>query len=112
MTTDTKKLAKFAAEFLDDDFNDISCLFGMPQPPVAPDTFFLGSITAPYFAHLAKREMEKRGFRWISIYSHDPTNKANDYYYEFTRVQDEYGECFNKNEFISLWSAIEATGEK
>lgn len=123
-----KKLAEFAAEFLGWELcpqnqwkipDNIEWLYYVTHKhrDELPRDFFEGHSSAPILAHLAKREMEKRGFRWISSYGYH-AHTEDEYFYEFTKwgeteEDEKTGSAFNKeNNFIALWSAIEQTGEK
>jgi len=72
--------------------------------------FFEGYKTAPILAHLAKREMEKRGWAWEGL---KQCGKPQEYVWHFFKNDEETSKtAFNENYFIALWSAIEATGEE
>jgi len=110
MTTDAKQLAEFAAEFLGRDKLRIA-LSGPAikrKGGIDPKGFFDSEFSAPIIAHLAKREMEKRGFdwecsRWKGGYVHHYEYKF------FTEIMPETREdLMDENEYIALWSAIES----
>ena len=117
--TDKKQLAQKAAEFLKKAIESNS--MKMPRKhlqkiiyerPITVDDWFYDYEINPILAHLAKREMEKRGYRlflaqgfennrWLAQYAIAP--------------EDAHGTTEdvlkNENEYIALWSAIiEATG--
>ncbi len=115
---DLKKLTEFAAEFLRLPESDHEATRWKVDVGFKPDwhisekSFFEGWF-APYLAHLAKREMEKRNIRWQISYT--SVNAELEYVVEFygNHTQDNiYGTATDKSEFIALWSAIEAIGEK
>jgi len=124
MTIDTKKLAEFAAGFLSWEKEDGRWMI----PPFCfkvglylgddPHAKYLfdNPETAPILAHLAEREMEKRGFSFSQFT--DPENRLQDRYNcEFFPKGSTYllrGDgVYNENEYIALWSAIQgAVGEK
>lgn len=109
MTTETKKLAdlsKFAENFLPVDTS-------LAIYHITPEELFEDHKTAPILAHLAKREMEKRGFCFTYT---SPDYYRNLHTYTIRNSQDKTDKCLglscDENEYIALWSAIEATGEK
>jgi len=114
--TDLKKLAEFAAKFLGHkrDYDHWNYkLMGhnwKPHKDFLAEFTFSDPRTAPLIAHLAKREMEKRGFEmeWSS------RGEENlHYYYIYKKgglMHHSMGE--HENEYIALWSAIMETGEK
>lgn len=126
MTTDTKKLAKFIPEFLGlpksdkvkpgehTEFPDIflwKLEIELGVYHIGPQSFFDDAF-GPILAHLAKREIKSRGWD-INYRTYDATHD-----YTLEKELDDSGEKIdfvddqNENEFIALWSAIEATGEK
>ena len=119
-----KKLAEFAAEFLGaklvetptDRRNFVfpsSMLIEGNSEIVNEDrlsAFIFSSFYSPILAHLGKREMEKRGFGWEAYTVWIMPAKLG-YGYNFFDGAVEVNHD-DYNEFITLWMAIEATGEK
>lgn len=116
MTTNTKKLAEFAAEFLN--LLHVQDFYFFPsgsdhcftiQDSQVEDYFFHNSEYAPILAYLAKREMEKRGFDC------EYNRQLDQHRYEFDLSLDydrpiARGE--SNSEYIALWSAIEEAVKK
>lgn len=130
MTTDTKKLAEFGAEFLGwekgcDSFFTPSYLHIVLDKRLSKEAYvsrFFSGLTAPILAHLGKREMEKRGFdnneQWFiedqKLYSWEFIHRDRK---RKKKIAGKYpipvsGYAQDENEYIALWSAIEASGEK
>jgi len=127
-----KKLAEFAAEFLGHrrDYDHWNYkLMGHnwhPHKDFLVEFTFSDPRTAPLISHLGKREMEKRGFEIrvdeINSYELDgvllPRKTRiyirRDNHQDSQRLDWELAEFYedDENNFIALWSAIEATGEK
>lgn len=127
MITDTKKLAEFAAEFLElpnsekvkpgehTEFPDIflwKLEIELGIYHIGPKSFFDNTF-GPILAHLAKREMEKREYTYEF---HAYWSKRRILYsYEFMTYpnnEEMSVEIADENEYQALWTAIEATGEK
>lgn len=113
--TDTKKLAEFAVGFLGLEYK-LGCHWypngGCNQIYSGADTLFDERGPAPILAHLAKMEMEKRGFHWISSWGYHSPEGSPDYFAEFNRwdedtEQNKWGKADNENEYQALWSAIQ-----
>lgn len=103
-----KKLAEFAAEFLKLTKIEGSNLYRFTNAHGADHASykdFFYSLKSPILAHLAKREMEKRGYA-ITHYS---IPKEDDVYHQYIVGSETR---FDTNEYIALWNAIEASGEK
>jgi len=96
-----KKLAEFAAEFIGVVHDDLD---------KSIQGFFYNDIDAPILAHLALKEMEKRfGDVWECASWISKNRRV--YEYKFSNHVEEYN-GWDENEYIALWSAIKATGEK
>jgi len=117
VTTDTKQLAEFAAEFLGWDKEGGRwtippfCLkvgLYLADDPHAK-YLFEHPETAPILAHLAKREMEKRGFWWHSSWFSN--GKVYSIFFSKLTSAKPGGwrelEVEHENEYIALWSAIQ-----
>ena len=107
MTPDElKQLAEFAFKFLGlgkaPPFHTT-----ISDPNLLVDHLFHIAWLAPFYVHLAKREMEKREFEWTGC-SHTKGN----YIYSIMKFNGKTTDGIDTNEYIALWSAIEATGEK
>lgn len=122
-----KSLAEFAAEFLRWEKGDDSWW----SPPLDEpnwlqerdyhdrklcNIFFEPNYInneAPILAHLALKEMEKRGYCFAY---HGPDYYRNSHTYTICKSQDITEKCLalscNENQFVALWSSIEQTGEK
>jgi len=117
MTTDTKKLAEFAAEFLDGYIKKYRTILVIGGYVDDEDMVFHHPMAPAILAHLAKREMEKRLWEWNSSYDlsgFQPGEKIHGQYCFgiLTAPKCTVHSEQDENEYIALWSAIEATGEK
>ena len=110
--TELKELAEFAFKFLKlgkaPPFHTT-----ISDPNLLIDHLFHVSHLAPYYAHLAKREMEKRGFDSEMVYD----CQTNDWTIDFIKWDENIeinviGKATHENEYQALWLAIEQTGEK
>ena len=118
MTTDTKQLAEFAAEFIGYEqltYVDSFVTKGTIVIDINESTLFYKELTSPILAHLAKREMEKRGFWWHSSWFSN--GKVYSIFFSKLTSARPGGwrelEVEHENEYIALWSAIkEALGEE
>lgn len=115
-----QELAEFAASFFGEKPEGFITI-GKCSPHILcfrTKDLFEDEISAPILAHLAKREMERRGWHWIlSLGYYSASDQPTDYFAEFSRwdkneEQNYWGEAKHDNEFIALWKAIQATGEK
>ena len=110
-----KQLAEFAAKFVGFTQDDSRIWWpnDLPVDGFDPDeveyALFECVETAPILAHLAEMEMEKRKF---GIVSETPTESWNYYYCKIYQGAYMKAEEADENEYIALWSAIMATGEK
>lgn len=123
MTTDTKKLAEFAAEFLGMT-QDKSRMWWPNELPIErcdddeiKYVLFECVETSPILAHFGKREMEKRGFEFDARSRFEPTKNLNQkrvhYFYIYQKGKfNVFKQAEDENEYKALWMAIEATGEK
>lgn len=110
MTTDTKKLAEFAVEFIDPD-EEWRVAEQVENEDFSPEhRYFISRYSAPVYAHLAKREMEKRGYVWKS------DGGGGNYDFEIMDTKQAIFTWIGKgdeNEFIAFWTAIQkAVGEE
>ena len=109
MTLTDKQLAEFAAEFLGADkvmrflqvkaswSGDVHDIF------INEKTLFDDVTKAPILMHLAKREMEKQGWKWRNGYNKFYWVKFNkrNYYWDIVATHE------NDNEFRAFWPALE-----
>jgi hypothetical protein len=109
-----KELAEFAAGFSDFETHDWVHFhkdLGRLDHSLVK-IFFKHDSSAPLLAHLARREMEKRGFTW-NCYSPSKGAHPDDSKYEYEFEEDVQGEgpmkrgCKqHENEYIAMWMAI------
>lgn len=110
-----KELAEFGAEFLNARENDNEFYLWIHKDKpwddsiiaINPKNLFDDLATAPHLAHLAKREMEKRGFE---SFQHYRLNSSQYVYY----IQNANYQCFKgegENEYQALWLAIRENQE-
>ena len=111
-----KKLAELAAEFLHIKGGFLtSGISGTVEIDLLndPASLYDDMVASPILAHLAKREMEKRKLSWECHYFDGVGYSCqilNHYKSTGRYTQLSYKSQID-NEFIALWSAIEATGE-
>jgi len=119
---DLKKLAEFSAEFLIKNIPSGSCIridFGdMKYKEEMIHLIFHHEVVSPALAHLGKREMISRKFNFDLSFCPPHWERALNFNYHFYRGNMEpdnnwiEGSGKDENEYMALWSAIFATGEK
>jgi len=103
----------FGAEFLGYPKVNISCDDGNISFSINEKTLFMREdSTAPILAHLGKREMGKNYDHSYMTFMKDGKLIHQHFFSERKHRTTKRTAIKNENNFISLWSAIEATGEK